>query len=83
MSKFEVGQIVRHDKKGISALMRLTTRRDIRGGHYQWYGIHVMGGSWGADEEELTRASEADLEFARAKRPEWFNTIPAPDLQAS
>lgn len=78
MGRFEVGQIVRYDR-GASALMRLETRRDVGRGHYRWYGSHVLGGSWGEMESDIRPAEEADLEFARTKRPEWFNRIPSSD----
>jgi hypothetical protein len=39
------------------------------------YGTHVLGGAHGASDAmffELTPATEADMVFCKAQRPEWF-----------
>lgn len=68
--RFKSGDIVRY-ASGISALFR------YEGTHNQGrlYGTHVMGGAHSASDAyffDLCPASHSDLEFCKARHPDWF-----------
>lgn len=67
-SKFKKGEIVRYDY-GETALMRVDGFR-LHGGNMRYYGRHVLGGSQGRYEDQLTKASSQDLETWDKENPE-------------
>jgi len=71
-NNFKIGDIIRYSP-GISALFKYTSKNGDR-----FYGEHVMGGTASCYPFELELASELDIEFCKAKRPEWFITKPEP-----